>query len=84
MEITHEYFMKEWHSFREIMGSTKYTMEQKQDAWTGLLCVSLRCTGTPEEEENQKTAMAILSAEVPVRLGFELTSELRKLIGIEK
>ena len=81
MLITHEYFMKEWHSFRAIMGSIEYTMEQKQDAWTGLIAVSLQCERTPEQEEIQKTAMAILAAEVPIRLGLELTIELSKLIG---
>lgn len=37
--LTPEYFLKEIHSFREIMCSTKYTLEQKTKAFEGLLYI---------------------------------------------
>lgn len=81
MKITHEYFLDEWHKFREIMLSTKYTLEQKQDAFAGLMRVDILCTeGTEEEVETRKTAMGILHVEVPMRLGLEAVSELEHLM----
>lgn len=38
---TPEFFREEYMRFREIMGSTAYTMEQKQDAFSGLAMVYL-------------------------------------------
>jgi len=46
MEITENYLKDEIISFREIMCSTKYTIEQKDNAFKGLFWVWLRCNST--------------------------------------
>lgn len=37
--LTTEYFLKEIHSFRKIMCSTEYSLEQKEKAYEGLLYI---------------------------------------------
>ena len=80
MKLDHEYFMKEWHSFREVMCSTDYSPEQKQDAWAGLLTAYIHCKDEADRDIRQ-TAMEMLVVEFPLRLGLELTAKLRDLFG---
>ena len=37
--LTPEYFLKEIHSFRKIVSSKEYTLEQKEKAFKGLMYV---------------------------------------------
>ncbi len=41
MEIPADYFIDEYHRFREIMGLKKYTTEEKDDYFKGLTYVYL-------------------------------------------
>ena len=82
MKITHEYFLNEYHKFREIMCSTKYTPKQKQDAYGGLLQVYMACEDKdPENEELRKMAIEMLQMEFPLRMGLELTMQFEKLFA---
>lgn len=78
--IDHDYFLNEWHGFREIMCSTEYTPDNKFDAWTGLLRVYFLCPfDNAENEEQRKTCMDILNAEFPLRMGLELAIKCEEL-----
>lgn len=80
MKITHDYFLTEWHRFREIMCSTDYTPEQKLDAWGGLLYVYFMCESSPDEEtKTRESAMRMLIVEFPMRMGLEAALELELL-----
>ena len=88
MKIDHDYFLKEFHAFRAIMTSTEKTPEQKFDAWGGLLSVYFLCESKPavpdEEGETRKSAMEMLMAEFPLRMGLELASELEGIFLQER
>lgn len=51
MKIDYDYFLKEYHGFRAILGSTEYTIEQKTKAWEGLLTVYVNIENMTEDEE---------------------------------
>ena len=80
MKLDHDYFMKEFHGFREIMCSTAHTPEQKQDAWAGLLTAYIHCEDEVDRDI-RRTAMEMLVVEFPLRLGLEMTAKLRDLFG---
>lgn len=78
MEVTHDYFLDEYHKFREIMCSTKYTPDQKFDAYGGLLRVYFLCV----DDENsglRETVIEMLQVEFPMRMGLEATMKLEAL-----
>ena len=80
MKITHDYFLAEWHGFREIMCSTAYTPEQKFDAWGGLLSVFFACPfDDKENEESRRMCMKMLVVEFPMRMSLEASMELEKV-----
>jgi len=70
--ITLRKFLEEMSTFREVMGSTKYTLEQKRDAFNNILILALRVeTKTLEEENTVQTAIDMMAIEVPQRLFYE-------------
>ncbi len=80
MKITHDYFLTEWHKFREIMCSTAYGPEQKFDAWGGLLQVYFLCEDRDKkQEELRKSAIRVLMVEFPMRMGMEQAIKLEAL-----
>jgi len=84
MKITHDYFLEEYHRFREIMCSTAYTPDQKHDAYGGLLAVYICCDdGTDEDRELRESAIEVLQLEFPMRMGLELSGSLEKSWSIE-
>lgn len=80
MKITHDYFLTEWHRFREIMCSSKYEPQQKFDAYCGLLQVYFLCETQGEPEtETREAAMGMLQAEFPIRMGLDMATRFEKL-----
>lgn len=77
MQITHDYFLTEWHGFREIMCSAKHTCQQKFDAYEGLLRAYFSCKD--ENAKDRETAMRMLQVEFPMRLGLEEVMKLERL-----
>jgi hypothetical protein len=74
-----EYFNKEYLAYREIMGSTKYTVEQKGDAFRGLLTVYMHTKVFDKEEaETLGTTMQAISKEHGLRIAHEITKDLKK------
>lgn len=80
-KLTFDYFLSEFHKFREIMTSTEYSMEQKQDAFEGLLFVYVNVRCGEKDNETMKRAMSMLVVELPLRLGLEAVLELEKILG---
>ncbi len=80
--LTHDYFVAEWHRFREIMCSTEYDPDQKHDAYGGLLRVYFLCDdGSKEDWEQRESMIALLQMEFPKRMGLELTIRLETLFN---
>jgi hypothetical protein len=70
--------------FREIMCSVDNTPDEKFEAWGALLRIYFCCDSTvkavPDEESNcRDTAMSMLSAEFPLRMGLELSLRMESL-----
>ena len=59
MEISWEYFCKELIGFRQIIGLRSYSLEQWEDAWTGLLYVYMQLKDHHEEAVNAINALEI-------------------------
>jgi len=74
MKITYEYMLKEILSFRQRMCSTEYTVEQKDNAFQGLLYGwSHGGKGmTDEEEDSLTTLMQAHISEWSRRRAYEL------------
>lgn len=80
MKITHDYFLTEWHRFREIMCSTAFEPQSKFDAYEGLLRVYFCCTDEDKENiKTRQTAMRMLQVEFPMRMGLEEVMRLETL-----
>lgn len=60
-----EYFTREYLEFRRIMGSTKYTLEQKDRAFKGLTHLYLGLPGTAEKQIRAYQSLALV--EWPMR-----------------
>lgn len=70
--IDYKYFLGEFNSFRDVMCSTKYTKEQKENALQGLMFVYIRMKpGTKEEESLAQSAIDMLMVEFPMRMQYE-------------
>ena len=75
MTITCEKFLEEYHTFYEMLCSTKYTVDEKREAYTNIMMLSTRVkTETPEEEEQVQMVLNLMAIEVPMRLFYEETS----------
>jgi hypothetical protein len=81
-EITKKYFLKEYHKFREIMCSGAYDLEQKLDAFQGLVFVYMNITPNQSAEDEQicQTAMMGLNNELNMRLGYDLAQQCAKVL----
>jgi hypothetical protein len=73
MVITYEYMLKEILSFRERMCSTAYNVEQKDDAFKGLMYgwIHSKRDMTDEEEESLTTLMQAHISEWSRRRAYE-------------
>lgn len=70
--ITLSRFYEEHHTFREMLCSKKYTVEQKRKAFNAIMTLALRVDAkTPEEEDAVQVAMDMMAIEVPRRLLYE-------------
>ncbi len=65
-----ELFIKQYHHFREIMCSTKYDLEQKQQAFQDLAQAYLRCKLNPSDI----TLFKAVSMEFEMRARYEENS----------
>jgi hypothetical protein len=76
---TMDYYLQEYHSFRKILQSTAYTVEQKLDAFQGLTFIYFNVKPeNSKQEELLKSSFAALEREVNTRLGYQ------ELLGILK
>lgn len=69
----HEYFLKEYTAFREIMCSTKYSFEQKTEAHERLLAIYMLVKF--DNKENEKLRVHIITTidiEFAKRMSYEL------------
>lgn len=79
---TFNYFLEEYHKFRQILCSTKYTIEQKLNAWKGLLYVYVNVETENEKQENlMQTCMSAIQRETEMRTGMELFLQIRKEVN---
>ncbi len=69
---TSESFIEEFHGFREILCSKKYSEEQKLGAFQGLLLVYLNVSKDDPDLQVCVDAMNMLMEEVPRRLSKEI------------
>ncbi len=77
MKITLDYFKKEYLNFREVMCSTKYTVEQKSDALRGLLTVYVNIELKDGDDPDFATNMVdALLSEYDMRIAYEITKGL--------
>ena len=76
-EYTQEYLLEEYHAFRKIMCSTEYTIEQKQNAYYGLMWVYLHASLICDE--STMIMMDTLEIEFSRRIAYEIVQPLRKL-----
>ena len=72
MLITGDYFLSEYHAFRKIMCSRKYTIKQKDDAFAGLTCVYLNVPADDPKIKTCKAAYEALFEEYPKRIVYEV------------
>lgn len=73
-QCTLEYFMGELNSFREVMCSTQYTMEQKDRAFEALSLLYVNGYQLPKGDDEKFTkAFMATSDEWATRAAFELT-----------
>lgn len=80
MTETVEYFFKEYHNFREILCSIKYSIEQKLDAFRGLFTVYVNVkTENKEEEKKIQIAMMDLKTETDMRLGYQAMADIEAI-----
>ena len=82
MKINYDYFLKEYHGFRAILGSRKYTRDQKLKAWEGLLLVYVNLGGLVKDEAAvcESAMLSMSQYELPMRLALEATGDLDRLI----
>ena len=78
MKITGDYFLKEYHAFREIMCSRKYTVEQKDKAFSGLTYVYFNIDPNDPKLETCRSAYEALFHEFSMRQVYQITSSLYK------
>lgn len=76
MKITGDYFLKEYHTFREIMCSLKYTIEDKDEAFKGLTFVYFNIESDDPKLELCESAYAALTYEFPMRQACQLMALL--------
>jgi len=88
-KITYKYFLSEYHKFREIMCSRDISIEDKLEAFKGLVYEYVNLD--PETSEDDKgvceTAMSALSYELNMRIGYQFESQLDALFescGLEE
>ena len=55
-KYTWDYFLEEHLRFREVSGSRKYTFEQLEEAFKGLMFVALNCA-VPEDKKDMLTSL---------------------------
>ena len=72
---TEEYFLQEFQSFREIMGSTRYTLHQKEMAFKGLFVV----VGRSPQTEKVQLAWDLAQREWEMRAPLILRREITKI-----
>ena len=77
-KYTQEYLLKEYHAFRDIMCSTKYSIEQKQDAYQGLLFVYVNANLICEDRTIRM--MDALDIEFARRISYEIIKPLTDLV----
>ena len=71
MEVTWEYFCQEMMRFRQMIGLRKYSLEQWDAAWNGLLYVYLQLKDHHDEAVNAIKALEIdYYRRVQYRLGL--------------
>jgi len=77
MEVTMDYYRDEYNKFREIMCSTKYTTEQKEDAFQGMAYVYLNTkTDNDKDKDALITSFQALTIEYEMRMLYETIKEL--------
>ena len=78
--LTTEYFLKEIHSFRKIMCSAAYTLEQKDKALEGLMFVYIGVEGLDLESPEANFFNATLK-DWEMRRVFELMKDIKNVIN---
>jgi len=70
---SYDYWRQEYHSFREILQTTKHTVEYKEKALQGLVHVWFMTLEkvSAEDEENMNTFMTSLLSECTKRFIYE-------------
>lgn len=77
MKITGDYFLKEYHVFRNIMCSLEYTVEQKDEAFKGLTLVYFNIElDDPKLELCKLTYTALALHEFPMRQTYQIMASL--------
>ncbi len=76
MTLTADYFLEEYHRFRELMGLKSTTVKFLLEAFGALTYVYFNVL--PEEYERVETSFIALKDEVDRRIPYMLTRELRK------
>jgi len=79
-EITKEYFLTEYHKFREIMCSMT-SVDDKLNAFKGLLYVYMNLDPklSVDDKELCDMSMQSLSLELSMRIGYQAQIEIEKL-----
>lgn len=80
MTFTGEYFLAEYHRFRNVMCSRKYDSNQKLLGFKGLFGVFLHVPKEDELFDICKAAFDALFEELPRRLAYETIEPLTKLL----
>lgn len=72
MEVTMDYYRSEYNRFREVMCSTEYTREQKEDAFQGIALVYFNAK-TDNKEDNDALIISFqaLVMEYEMRMLYE-------------
>jgi hypothetical protein len=84
-QITTEYFLKEYHTFRAIMGKRDVDVEDKLELYKGLWFVylNLKVDQPADDKEMCKMAMSALDIELNMRIGMQCRMEIEALVRKE-
>jgi len=76
--IPKEYFFKEYHDFRKVMGTKGISVEDKLEAFKGFFYVYLNLNVNLPEKDKEIciSAMDALNVEVNMRLGLQSIQEI--------
>jgi len=80
MKYTGEYFLAEYHKFRNVMCSRRYDSNQKLLGFKGLWAVFLRISKDDEQYDVCAGVFDALFVELPRRLSYEAVQPLTELL----